>query len=522
VLVALACLTMTWAETLVEVPPNVEIESRTVRLASQLVDLDLNDSSIIGGDNAAEGEYPFAAALFTKADARHGSRAICTGSLITPFYILTAAHCIGGWDGVQVGSHAYIGRTDLDLFPDGVTSVRAIVTRIVVHPKFVDYYHGHDIALLRLRYPVGLQPVQIETSSSLTMENQMKNIIAIGYGETESGAGARYLQEIVQPLYPVCDCYSIDNAEYFSDRVASRQVCYYPPTRYHRVCFGDSGGPMISGSSWNTFKVRGVVSFGTGCNQRLPDFYTRVSAYAGWISSHVGSLRSRGSPSTAAVLGVTTEAWKAYDPLTAAHLVCRSKGYGTGMRLKFSPDANPIGVACFAASVVSFFNATDGQLNRISLRNRRFAVSSLAGNRGCSNGFLTGEAIKVGSTVVSRVIACVIRSLDTFQVKVDKRHLSSGYSNDYDRAGILFAKTTGFRVGLWNPAKSTWSHATYTFLGTAFNWSYLDVDNATDSVIEQDCYPNCPISCPSRLRGNGECNSACNYAVCGYDAGDCA
>lgn len=53
---------------------------------------------------------------------------------------------------------------------------------------------------------------------------------------------------------------------------------------------GDSGGPLVAKVCDNKWAVVGIVSYGVGC--ATPGFagvYTRVSAYAQWITEKIGS-----------------------------------------------------------------------------------------------------------------------------------------------------------------------------------------------------------------------------------------
>lgn len=52
----------------------------------------------------------------------------------------------------------------------------------------------------------------------------------------------------------------------------------------HGICFGDSGGPLVLRHS---NELIGVVSFGLPCAEGVPDVFTRVSKYIGWIKSQV-------------------------------------------------------------------------------------------------------------------------------------------------------------------------------------------------------------------------------------------
>ncbi len=64
----------------------------------------LKQPRIIGGQSTTRDRYPYAASLIDAKSNRH----VCGGSLIAPDVILTAGHCSGHFDAVQIGRHNII------------------------------------------------------------------------------------------------------------------------------------------------------------------------------------------------------------------------------------------------------------------------------------------------------------------------------------------------------------------------------------------------------------------------------
>jgi protease YdgD len=85
-------------------------------------------------------------------------RGTCTGALIAPDLILTAAHCVGG-PGPE--SDPSVVRFRTGAYP-GLTPVESPASRIVIHPLYprdgetsgLERRTGYDIALVRLAAPV--------------------------------------------------------------------------------------------------------------------------------------------------------------------------------------------------------------------------------------------------------------------------------------------------------------------------------------------------------------------------------
>ena len=79
---------------------------------------------IIGGGEAPRGRYPYMVSLTYQYSH------VCGGSLIADDMILSAAHCSGFFDGVEIGRH--------DLSDDGEQFERYNIETFINHPNFND------------------------------------------------------------------------------------------------------------------------------------------------------------------------------------------------------------------------------------------------------------------------------------------------------------------------------------------------------------------------------------------------
>ena len=108
-------------------------------------------SSIVGGGPADPGQWPFAVAIFRK------KRLHCGGSVIAPTKVLTAAHCV---DGFNLSNFQVIaGRPNLR---NGSAGQAVLVASGRVHPDF-QQTALHDIAVLNLAQPTTVTPVALAT-----------------------------------------------------------------------------------------------------------------------------------------------------------------------------------------------------------------------------------------------------------------------------------------------------------------------------------------------------------------------
>jgi secreted trypsin-like serine protease len=227
------------------------------------------EEPIIGG--TADAADASVVLLYMTIPAQTGG-SLCTGEVVSPHVILTAAHCTGGEDPSVTNAiwRVYLG----DDFSKATAADMLAVKEAHYNPKFDinNLPAGNDVGVAILANPLPATMVPLPFNrTSMDVGFDGKQVRFVGYGldnaAAQSGAGIKRTTTTTLTDHTALIIH-------FSDAT-------------HETCNGDSGGPAFMTLAGKETIV-GLTSYGdVNCN--MGGYDTRVDAMAAWIDGYIQS-----------------------------------------------------------------------------------------------------------------------------------------------------------------------------------------------------------------------------------------
>ena len=260
------------------------------------------NASIIGGYGASISELPWLA--FIESESAEGF-SDCTGTVIAPRLILTAAHCVQDIrTGTVQPAGSFIVVTGVANLNEATQANLSLVSNALVYPGFKPSTMQRDAGLLVLASPVAAPAIPLAGPAHSPSLRAGTGTLIAGWGVTQLGGGQAtaqlqvatsavqgpaYCRQQVRGFYP-----------YFS---ATVQLCTIEPPNYGTsTCHGDSGGPLIAARPDGSLVQIGITSLGEpACKTTRPSVFTRVDLVSAWAGAWIAAVETGAPPPAIAV-----------------------------------------------------------------------------------------------------------------------------------------------------------------------------------------------------------------------------
>jgi hypothetical protein len=268
--------------------------------------------AIVGGTDQVPDAFA-APVAFIEISTPSGSET-CSGTLIAPAVVMTAAHCVyesnaaGNLLGIAVPSDISV-RVGSSNLSDPTLGTAAGVVAVLPQPRYRwnGSQHFHDIALLALDRSLPQTPATLAEQRP----EAGNDLLIAGYGRasmTDNAPSSALRAGLITTADPAsCDLASkgFDPSWLFCGAAATGAA-----TPGGTACYGDSGGPAFAyGDGDANPVVEGLISYGSRVDCEARSYLVLVASERGFIDRALATpprawARLRDNPPTAAIRSI--------------------------------------------------------------------------------------------------------------------------------------------------------------------------------------------------------------------------
>ena len=245
-------------------------------------------TAVIDGGAATVGSWPWLAFV-----ANVQASAACSGTVISPMVVLTAAHCVEDVaSGAVYAPAAFRVVTGTVDWSAASAAQVATVAAVEVDPGFDRATLVDDAAILILTSATKAPALTLATADDGAPKGQGTPAAVAGWGDT-------YSSEATTPTTLHWGATVVQGQTFCANEAYIDGVPFDPssalcaldaPTLAIATCHGDSGGPLVATDAAGAPIEIGVTSRGDpNCNPDFPSVFTRADVISAWAQSVVAA-----------------------------------------------------------------------------------------------------------------------------------------------------------------------------------------------------------------------------------------